>query len=165
MGRVAITVRRAQPGDFAFIESLGAATAGTSISRIREVPLNVVVGSFRHLLDHCRSRASLALIAERDRRPCGFLILLTDAVDEVTQLPQGFVAYMAVAPDVRRAGAARALLRVAEEEARRLGLPHLSLMVTVDNAAARRLYASSGFLEERAQLTKPVGASPTATAT
>jgi ribosomal-protein-alanine N-acetyltransferase len=71
-------------------------------------------------------------------------------------MPQAFVAYMAVEPVAQRQGAGRLLLAEAEREARNLGLPHLSLMVTADNAPARALYAAAGFLEERTIMTKPL---------
>ena len=159
-----IGVRRARADDRAFIESLGAQSADTSISRVRPADRAAVVASFQRLMEFCRDRTGAAtLIAEDAGRRLGFLILLFDVPDEVTRQRQAFVAYMAVAPGVRRSGAGRALLAAAEEEARRLGLPHLSLMVSNDNAAARKLYHSAGFVDERTLMTKPLPArDPTA---
>lgn len=152
---MAITVRRAQPDDGAFIESVGAATADTSISHVRPADRRSVIASFQRLAAFCRDRNGvITLIAQSGTQRVGFLILLIDVPDEVTQAPQAFIAYMAVEPGARRTGAGRALLAAAEQEARQLGLPHLSLMVSNDNAAARRLYASAGFLDERTLMTK-----------
>jgi ribosomal protein S18 acetylase RimI-like enzyme len=47
----------------------------------------------------------------------------------------------------RRRGAARALLEEAEREARERGLPAVSLDTTLNNDAARALYAGAGFDE------------------
>lgn len=99
------------------------------------------------------------LIAESESVPVGFLILVVDIPDDVTQMPQAFVAYMAVEPVARRRGAGRLLLEEAEREARKLGLPHLSLMVTAGNEEARALYAAVGFVEERAIMTKSLESS------
>ncbi len=52
---------------------------------------------------------------------------------------------LAVAPDFRRRGVARALLTRAEELARSKGCVKLSLEVLEDNAGARDLYESFGF--------------------
>ena len=154
---MAIKVRRARPDDGAFIESVGAESAAASISRVRPAERQSVISSFQHLLDFCGDRAgAITLVAESETRRLGFLILLSDVPDEVTQQHQAFVAYMAVEPKARRGGAGRALIAAAEEEARALGMPHLSLMVSNDNAAARKLYASAGFVDERTLMTKPI---------
>ena len=61
---------------------------------------------------------------------------------------------MAVEPAWQRRGIGRLLLANIEDEARKRGLPYLSLMVTEDNVAARELYAASGFSTERRLMTK-----------
>jgi ribosomal protein S18 acetylase RimI-like enzyme len=55
---------------------------------------------------------------------------------------------LAVAPDARRSGIARALLEAAIEHARARGVRRLTLRVLAPNAPARALYASFGFVEE-----------------
>jgi GNAT superfamily N-acetyltransferase len=144
---VSIAVRRATPEDDRFISALGSTCAASSISQIRRVSEPVVALSFQRLLMFCRERpGTIDLIAEVDGERAGFLILLTD-------IP----AFMAVAEPLRRTGIGKALMRNAETEARRLGLPHLSLMVSADNVGARGLYAGEGFVEERMLLTKALG--------
>jgi len=71
-------------------------------------------------------------------------------------MPQGFIAYMAVEPDARRLGIGVQLLEAAENAARVRGLPHMALMVTEDNDAARELYAQAGYVTERRLLCKPL---------
>jgi ribosomal protein S18 acetylase RimI-like enzyme len=155
---VSIAVRRATPEDDRFISALGSTCAASSVSQIRHVSEPVVALSFQRLLMFCRERpGTIDLIAEVDGERAGFLILLTDIPDDVTQREQAFVAFMAVAEPVRRTGIGKALMRNAETEARRLGLPHLSLMVSADNVGARGLYAGEGFVEERMLLTKALG--------
>jgi ribosomal protein S18 acetylase RimI-like enzyme len=161
--RVSIEVRLAQPDDDAFISALGSACAATSISKVRPVPDGVAALSFQRLLTFCRERpGTVDFIAALDDVRVGFLILLTDIPDDVTQEDQAFVAYMAVALDARRRGVGRALIAAAESEASRLALPHLSMMVTADNTPARALYARLGLTEERILMTKAVskGADP-----
>jgi ribosomal protein S18 acetylase RimI-like enzyme len=150
-----IVVRRGHPGDHAYIEALGAETAESGVSAIRPVTGDVAALAFRRLLAFCEQRPpTVVFVAESESVPVGFLILIVDIPDDVTQMPQAFVAYMAVEPIARMRGAGRLLLAEAEREARKLGLPHLSLMVTAGNEAARALYAAVGFVEERAIMTK-----------
>jgi ribosomal protein S18 acetylase RimI-like enzyme len=93
-------------------------------------------------------------VAEAGGERCGFLLLITDLPDEVTLMPQGFVAYMAVEPAWQRRGIGAQLLEIAEDEARRMGLPYMSMMVTEDNTAARELYERAGYFTERRLLCK-----------
>ena len=78
------------------------------------------------------------------RRARRFRAVARRLPDEVTALPQGFIAYMAVEPSLRERGVGAALLAAAEDEARRRGLPYMALMVTEENAAARALYERAG---------------------
>lgn len=55
---------------------------------------------------------------------------------------------LAVAGEARGAGAGRALLRAAQDEARRRGARRITLRVLGHNAPARALYASEGFVVE-----------------
>lgn len=143
-----------------YIEALGTETALSGVSSLRPVSAGVAALAFRRLLAFCEQRPqTVVLIAESESVPVGFLILIVDIPDDVTQMPQAFVAYMAVEPDARRRGVARLLLAQAEREARNLGLPHLSLMVTAGNAPARALYSAVGFSEERAIMTKALESS------
>jgi ribosomal protein S18 acetylase RimI-like enzyme len=73
------------------------------------------------------------------------------------------VAQVAVAPDCWGRGLGRALLAASLEAARRHGAARATLLVAASNTAARRLYASLGFVErtrfvfgERAALTRVV---------
>jgi ribosomal protein S18 acetylase RimI-like enzyme len=58
-----------------------------------------------------------------------------------------YIDALATAPDLRRRGAARALLAAADEEARRRGLGTVTLDTTLDNDVARALYADAGYDE------------------
>ncbi|MGW3492828.1 N-acetyltransferase family protein [Streptomyces sp. NPDC001020] len=55
---------------------------------------------------------------------------------------------LAVADEARGAGVGRALLRAAQDEARRLGARRITLRVLGHNAPARGLYESEGFVVE-----------------
>lgn len=112
--------------------------------------------AFDRLYQIVANQSHITLIAQRDGTRLGFLLLLDDLPDEVTLLPQAFVAYMAVEPAVRGEGVGTALLAAAENEATRRGLPYMALMVTEENEAARRLYERRGYRTERRLLCKPL---------
>lgn len=152
-----VAIRLGDQRDRGYVLDLGRRVAATSISTIRPVPLALVETAFDRLVGYLFAHEFDLLIAGDNARPCGFLILLRDMPDEVTTTEQGFVAYMAVEPDVRRTGIGAALLRGAEDLARAHGLAYLSLMVTEDNHPARKLYEGFGLSTERRMMTKAIG--------
>jgi ribosomal protein S18 acetylase RimI-like enzyme len=149
-----IRVRAATKDDRPFIESLGKRTAMDSVSSLRRVDPAAVLENFRRLLATVEQREHLALIAEVDGKPAGFILTLDSLPDEVTGDDQAFVVYMAVERDARGAGIGSALLERAEHEARERGAPYIALMVTEDNDAARALYERAGYRTERRLLCK-----------
>lgn len=140
--------------DREFVRELGRRCAMASVGSMRRAPEALVRDAFDRLCDIVWSQSHVTLIAQRDDRRVGFLLLLDELPDEVTLLPQAFVAYMAVEPEFRRDGVGSALLSAAEDEARRRRLPFIALMVTEENAAARALYEHTGYLTERRLLCK-----------
>lgn len=84
------------------------------------------------------------LVAVLDDRVVGYLTL-----GRPTLLPSNAhvwqVQGLAVHPDARRQGGARALLRAGVEEARTRGARRLTLRVLSTNPTAQALYASEGF--------------------
>ncbi len=160
--RVTVHVRASEEAgetgdaDRAFVRELGRRCAMSSVGPLRRASETAVRAAFERLCDIVDEQSHLTLIAQRAERRVGFLLLLDGLPDEVTFLPQGFVAYMAVEPECRGAGVGAALLRAAENEARRRGLPYMSLMVTEENAAARRLYERGEYRTERRLLCKPL---------
>ncbi len=151
-----ITVRAGSPHDRAFVEDLGRRTLRDSVASFRSVADAPLQGNYAALLDHVFAQSHVLLVAQRDGRRAGFVLMLDTMPDEVTNMPQGFIAYMAVEPAQRRSGVASRLLAAAEESARQRGLPYMGLMVTEENAAARRLYERAGYLTERRLLCKPL---------
>jgi len=140
--------------DRAFVRELGRRCAMSSVGALRRASESIVRAAFDRLCDIVDDQSHVTLIAQRAERRIGFLLLLDELPDEVTSLPQGFVAYMAVEPECRGAGVGAALLAAAEDEARRRGLPYMALMVTEENAGARRLYEEGGYRTERRLLCK-----------
>jgi ribosomal protein S18 acetylase RimI-like enzyme len=140
--------------DREFVKELGRRCAMASVGSMRRAPETLVRDAFDRLCDIVWSQSHVTLIAQRGDRRVGFLLLLDELPDEVTLLPQAFVAYMAVEPEFRRDGVGTALLSAAEDEARRRRLPFIALMVTEENAAARALYERTGYLTERRLLCK-----------
>jgi ribosomal protein S18 acetylase RimI-like enzyme len=154
---MAPTVRLATAADREFVDTTGTESAHSSVSPIRPASAHAAADAFLRAAQFCAERDDgVTLIAERDGVRAGFVMLLFDLIEDVTLQRQAFIVYMAVAPAHRRHGVARALLAAAEEEARARGASHLSLMVTQSNAPARMLYERAGFVDERAQMTKPL---------
>jgi GNAT superfamily N-acetyltransferase len=155
---MAISVRHARPDDRAFITMLGETSSAETTSPLRPAPAHATALAFRKLLAYCDERsANVTLVGEVDGVRAGISIVVFDVLDDVTQREQAFVAYMAVTREHRRLGVARTLLAAAEEEARRRGLSHISLMVTEASEPARALYAQAGFSDERVLMTKQIG--------
>jgi ribosomal protein S18 acetylase RimI-like enzyme len=142
--------------DAAFVQSLGRQCVMSSVASVRPTGEPNARAAFDRLYDVVEDQSHVTLIAERGGERVGFLLLLDGLPDEVTLLPQAFVAYMAVAPEARELGAGAALLAAAEDEARSRLLPYIALMVTEENEAARRLYDRAGYRTERRLLCKPL---------
>ena len=149
-----LSIRTATAKDQAFIESLGKKTVMDSVSALRHPIVEEVVENFGRLLRVVDRREHKTLVAEVDGEPVGFLIMLDSLPDEVTGGDQAFIAYMAVEREHRGGGVGAALLREAEDEARAMGAPYISLMVTEENEPARALYERAGYLTERRLLCK-----------
>jgi ribosomal protein S18 acetylase RimI-like enzyme len=125
-----------------------------SVSSLRRVDPAAVLENFDRLLAAVEEREYVAMIAEVDGKPAGFILALDSLPDEVTGDDQAFIVYMAVERDARGAGIGSALLERAEHEARKRGVPYMALMVTEENAAARALYERAGYRTERRLLCK-----------
>ena len=154
---MSVRVRPARPDDSSFIEVLGLATALDTVSPLRAISRYAAEAAFHRLLAFCNDRpGTVSLIAERSETPAGFLIMLTDMPDEVTQERQAFVAYVAVREVDRGHGVGRALMHAAMVEGQKRNRPYISLMVSADNATARKLYESEHFMNERVLMSRPL---------
>jgi ribosomal protein S18 acetylase RimI-like enzyme len=152
---VKVNVRAGTRGaDEAFVADLARRTVRSSVSPLRPAPEPLVAGALERLLETVAGQSHRTLIAECDGERAGFALLLDELPDDVTAMPQGFIAYMAVEPSVRRHGVGSALLGAAENEARRCGLLYMALMVSEENAAALALYERAGYVTERRLLCK-----------
>ena len=158
---MATSVRPARDDDRGFIDALGKQTALETVSPIRGMSRREAENAYDRLVAFCRERpGTVTFVAETDGRPSGFLIFVTDIPDDVTQLPQGFIAYVAVAQDQRKHGVGRTLVQAAVAEGLRRKLPHVSLMVSAENVIARSLYESELFAPERTLMTRRLEANP-----
>ena len=155
-GGVGVAVRAGRTDDRGFVADLGKRTMTDSVARFRQVDQPMLEASYEGLLEFVFRQSHVLLVAEHEGRRAGFILILDAMPDEVTRMPQAFVAYMAVEPSVRGLGIGSRLLAAAEDEARGRGLPYMGLMVTEDNAAARALYERAGYLTERRLLCKPL---------
>ena len=80
----------------------------------------------------------LFLVAEQDGAAVGY-------VGCQTVLDEGYITNVAVSPDARRQGIARALIAKLTDEARAAGLAFVTLEVRASNAPAIALYEGAGF--------------------
>ena len=149
-----VAIRRATTEDRAFVRELGRRVSGTSVSSLRPGVPELVEEAYDRLVDYVLTRDHAIVLATENDVQLGFAMAVFDLPEEVTLADQAFVAYMAVEPARRRHGIGRALLGAIETIARERGIPHLSLMVTEENAAARALYDGAGFATERRLMTK-----------
>ncbi|MBN8849746.1 MULTISPECIES: GNAT family acetyltransferase [unclassified Sphingomonas] len=85
--------------------------------------------------------ASTILVARRDGAVAGSVMAGHDG-------HRGWVYYLAVAPDARRAGLGRALMDAAEAWLRERGAPKLQLMVRTGNEEALAFYRALGFVDQ-----------------
>ena len=152
---MSVAIRVATTGaDASFVADLARRTASSSVSPARPAPAPLVASALDRLLETVAQQSHVALVAQCEGEYAGFALLLDRLPDDVTSMPQGFIAYMAVEPSFRQRGVGSALLTAAEDEARRRGLPYMALMVTEENAAARALYERAGYVTERRLLSK-----------
>ena len=79
------------------------------------------------------------LVAERGGQAVGY-------VGCQTVLDEGYITNVAVSPDARRQGIARALIVKLTDEARAAGLAFVTLEVRASNAPAIALYEGAGFV-------------------
>lgn len=140
--------------DRAFVAELGRRSVMASVASMRPTSEAKARAAFDRLCEIVENQSHLAFIAHRGGERLGFLLLLDELPDEVTLLPQGFIAYMAVEPAAQGQGVGAALLAAAENEARRRDLPYMALMVTEENESARHLYELAGYRTERRLLGK-----------
>ena len=152
----AIAIRRGTVRDRDFVVDLGRRVSVTSVSSLRIALPPLVEGAYERLVEYVLAREHDILVADVDGVPTGFALIIYDLPDEITLSEQTFIAYMAVEPAWQRRVIARILLANIEDQARKRGLPYLSLMVTEDNTAALELYAGAGFITERRMMTKPL---------
>jgi GNAT superfamily N-acetyltransferase len=94
-------------------------------------------------------------IAEEDGVPLGFGFF-EPAVDYFTDRPDGHVGMVAVTEAAEGRGAGAALMRAAEDWARRNAYPRLHLNVFDGNARARRFYERLGFAVETVRYVKTI---------
>ncbi len=145
-------VREGAREDWRFVSELGRRTLRSSATR--NASDEALETGLTRLIDFALSQSHVLLVAEEAERPLGFLVLLDALPDEVSLEPQAFIAYMAVEPEATRRGVGTMLIEAAEDEARRRGLPYISLMVTQSNLPAMRLYERAGYETERRLLCK-----------
>jgi ribosomal protein S18 acetylase RimI-like enzyme len=154
---VGVRIRPAVPDDFGVLAELDLtypADRVLSIVRSGAAPEHTFRFEWRHRrsppavyatpdvawFEAAASRADLFLMAELDRCPAGYLIVLLPAWTDA-----GEITDLAVGADVRGQGLGTALLSDAAEWARKRGLRALWVEPRMDNATAIEFYVGHGF--------------------
>lgn len=97
-----------------------------------------------------RVQPELLLVAEVEGRLVGAVIAGYDGV-------RGWIHHLAVAPDERRRGIGRALVRAAEAGLQKLGCPKVNLQVRTTNGGVVAFYRQVGYeIEERISMGRPL---------
>jgi ribosomal protein S18 acetylase RimI-like enzyme len=107
------------------------------------------------LLPHGAATDGMLLyIAEADGAAVGWIWISLPTAPE--RPDTAWIYNVEIDAQHRGKGYGRAVMRAAEEELARLGVPRLGLNVFGFNTVARRLYESLGFQVTSQQMTKPV---------
>lgn len=96
-----------------------------------------------------------AFVATSDGEPIGIVAIHPDA-DYFTGHPRAYVDVLVVAPEAEGRGMGRALLRHAEEWARRYGCREVVLDVFATNEDAIAFYERCGFRPDHIRMAKPL---------
>jgi GNAT superfamily N-acetyltransferase len=141
-GRSRWRIRRARAGDEATVAAL--------LDEAQALHARLHPDYFRAPNSTARSIDidSRALVAEHGGEVGGVIVFRTveaPRIAFVTPARRLLVEDLAVRPDRRRAGCARALLEAARTHARSIGARQVVLTLWDGNPAAERLYASLGF--------------------
>ena len=160
-----IDVRPARAGDAADIAALSRLTHAlhaAALPRVFQPPSAEVVQSadVERLLDR---PDRLVLVATEDGAFAGYAHAELEQVAATAMKRADAVLHvheLAVRPERRRRGVARALLRALRAAATARGLATLSLDVYAFNAEARALYEAEGFAPLRTRLVAPTDAHP-----
>ena len=100
--------------------------------------------------DYLHRCGDLFLVAEQDGRVCGYVLTcIASRQSGVASGRRAELVSVAVAPESRGTGAAKALLDSTLRRLRRRGVARLSLTVRVANERARFLYTKYGFEKVR----------------
>ena len=111
------------------------------------------------MLARCAETAGRVFVAEAGGRVVGFVSVwarMKSRAIEEREYEYAYVSDLVVLDGHRGRGLGRALLRSAEEHARREGATLLRIAVLARNAGALSLYESFGFERRLLELTKPL---------
>lgn len=162
-----ITIREASDADFATIGELALASMvhRASVSPIRD-PKRAKI-NMRDYYDKLSDQGlscfpadfeAAAFVAAEESSAhselVGYVLIATNAKDDLTGERQAYILDIAVKPSYRGRGIATRLLQRAEEYARGMGLRYIGLTVAPGNEPALKLYRKLGYIEEWKRLAK-----------
>jgi ribosomal-protein-alanine N-acetyltransferase len=119
---------------------------GADLNEIVELDESCFAEEFRFdrrsMKDYAEARDAISLIAEKDGRIVGFVIV---HVDQTAAGWRGYVVTLDVAAEFRRMGQAARMMQAAERMAVSVGVQQMELHVFTENEAAIRFYERMGY--------------------
>jgi ribosomal protein S18 acetylase RimI-like enzyme len=162
-----ITIREAKEEDFAVIRELALASM---VHRGSVSPIRDPAKAEAHMREYYTKLADqglayfpsalevAAFIAVDESsiypEPVGYVLVATNAKDDLTGERQAYILDIAVKPKCRGQGIGAELMRKAKEYAKGEGLRYIGLTVATGNKQALRLYHKLGYIEEWKRLAK-----------
>ena len=150
-------VRQGEVSDWPFMYALAKRGIQDSISPWRKQPVEETLKYRETILKGfwtwIQQSGSIVFIVEKNQ-PIGYLVLHASSREEITGVNQGWIMDLGVQPEWRGKGAARVLLKAAEDYCREQRVTYLGLAVTSHNVRALHLYEKFGFAEERKLMVK-----------
>lgn len=124
----------------------------------RRLPGEKVAASYvQSLLKQCAGKEGTIFVAEKNEQIIGFACILSAVIlDEDLNEPNrsSYLTDLIVMPAFRRGGVARALMRCAEEFARKRGASDVTLNMLLKNDSTQRFYKAMGYNDYELKLCK-----------
>lgn len=159
MGRTAVSVRGAEPGDLTSLHVL--VSQARQEDQVRQGARHAVLSDERSRLEALLHRTDVQVVLAHERpdaEPVGVLVLRRGELLPLTGHQAVHVEQLWVHPDHRKRGVARALLRHAATVAEQSGLDDVVCSVPPTWREAHRFLARLGFAPLSAQRAVPVPA-------
>ncbi len=155
-------IRKAKRSDFKKISALAVEVVESSISKLRDVPVEQVRKFRKKDLDNLHQTlnnpAIGIFIAENIENDefLGHVIAMSGYLESSTGEEQGYIFDLSIKPQYQRLGIGRHLMKTAEEFCKQGGMKYMALNVTASNNKAVDFYENLGYETERKRMMKRI---------